>query len=596
MFIFEVYIGVGNLKALCFIFFVIIMVFDCTVQGQDIEQLGQKVYEDPLTINGTIAYQTAHANAYGSATRRPPYYWSLHGSLELRFFNQVSAPVSFTYSPQGNNFNYPFQRLQPFNQIGISPNYKSITIHLGYRTINLSRYSLSGNAFNGVGCEWKPKKRNVEAALLYGRFAKANADTLQLSLEGINSFDRWGYGCKFTYKPSRGKWSVVMFKASDKLDSYPFPVALISGTNTPKENLITGLVIQQRVLKRFLFNLEYMRSAYTFNTLDANYTLQEGLGIYNSFDWIFTPKTSSVYSGALDASLSWNPQFMTIQLAYKRLEGNYYSLGMPFLNNDLELSSINLSKRFLNKQLIISGNIGIQRNNLQGDQLAQTSRLAYGGSANYTINDQWSTAINYSNFTTNTLKVRIEQIDSLTYYQVTEQLNGQLNYRIADNKNINQQIGLNVAIQQANDLNENNSSLKNTSISYSGNVKSIGLNISARWTGLQSLSPIEERIGTGPTLNIRKSWFNQVFSTHLALNGMQYYVSGKLFNRLMNTRIGLNYNLWKAHSFNLNFNWMHRNDFVQGKAHGEYQLSLAYRYHFSKGKFFKRIKKHATNE
>jgi hypothetical protein len=124
--------------------------------SQDLEELAQKKNADPLQVSGSLSVTGAAASAYGMDTRRPPFYWALRGNLNLRLFDVIDAPMSITYSPQGNNLAYPFQRLQPFNQVGISPSYKSITLHLGYRSMNISRYSLSGNNFNGVGVERKP--------------------------------------------------------------------------------------------------------------------------------------------------------------------------------------------------------------------------------------------------------------------------------------------------------------------------------------------------------------------------------------------------------------------------------------------------------
>ncbi|MEQ8338575.1 MAG: hypothetical protein RIA62_14560 [Cyclobacteriaceae bacterium] len=36
---------------------------------------------------------------------------------------------------------------QPFNQYGMSPTYKNVTAHIGFRSMNFSRYSLAGHLF-----------------------------------------------------------------------------------------------------------------------------------------------------------------------------------------------------------------------------------------------------------------------------------------------------------------------------------------------------------------------------------------------------------------------------------------------------------------
>ena len=149
-----------------------ILIFACFAQGamgQDIEAI---IKADPLKVTGGLSTTTTFYHAEGTIpSSRPPFYSVFNANLNLNFFGLVSAPFQFTYSPQQNDFSYPFQNLQPFNQMGISPKYKGYTAHIGYRSMHLSKYSFSGNRFMGGGFEVANKGSKWIYGGFYGRLA-----------------------------------------------------------------------------------------------------------------------------------------------------------------------------------------------------------------------------------------------------------------------------------------------------------------------------------------------------------------------------------------------------------------------------------------
>ena len=553
---------------------------------QDVEQVTQQLKDakkaNPLQVSGGLGVNSGFSHAYGLSSQRPPFYWSLRGDLTLRFFDMVDAPLSISYTPQSSNFDYPFQRLQPFNQIGISPHYKSITVHIGYRSMAFSQFSLSGNNFYGAGIEWKPQNRPWETSFAYGRFARAIEDTALIDLPGATLFNRWGWAAKVTRKFKNGAYSFVMFNARDNINSYAFPDVFIEDV-TPKENLITGIVLRQRLLKKVTFQLEIMQSAFTDNTLSIERDNSNIRSIYNYAGPFFTPKDASSYQKAIDSRLNWTPRFVQIQLAYKRIDPGYQSLGIPFLNNDLEITSIGFTKRLLQNKLTASSNIGLQRNNLQNTEIDETRRIAMGGSLNYQFAKQWNTSIHYTNYTTNTVKIRIEEIDSLSYYQVTENLAFNLRYQFGDSEKSPQNISLNSSWQQAQDLEFTTSELRNLNIGYSYSVRATKLQIQSRWSVLhiQSINQAD-RIGTGPTFSIGKSVWQQKLHIKKATNLMIYYQNGATLNQTINTRLNVNYQLSSGHQLGLSFNWIDRRNATLNNRSGELQTSINYTYHFMK--------------
>ena len=119
-----------------------------------------------VKISGGLGLAGAFYNAFGAPAQRDPFYWQISGNLDITI-GQISLPFSATFNQQERSFT------QPFNQYGVSPKYKWITAHLGYRSLSFSEYSLSGNQFLGAGLELSPEKSIVKGKIVYGRFAKA---------------------------------------------------------------------------------------------------------------------------------------------------------------------------------------------------------------------------------------------------------------------------------------------------------------------------------------------------------------------------------------------------------------------------------------
>ena len=99
-----------------------------TITAQDIEQVNLK---KPIQLSGTINLQLESYSANGIDNRKKPFSWMISGTPVLTILG-VQMPFSFLFS------NFENRYYQPFNQYGISPKYKWITVHAGYRNIQFS--------------------------------------------------------------------------------------------------------------------------------------------------------------------------------------------------------------------------------------------------------------------------------------------------------------------------------------------------------------------------------------------------------------------------------------------------------------------------
>lgn len=127
------------LKIKYYIVFLFIAFTVFELQGQDLSQIGKG---EAIKVNGGISVSQLFNSSFGGEQRRDPYNYYLNGNLNFSIYG-LSIPLTFNFSNQ----QFGFQ--QPFNQYGLSPTYKWITLHAGYTSMSFSPYTLSGHLFLG---------------------------------------------------------------------------------------------------------------------------------------------------------------------------------------------------------------------------------------------------------------------------------------------------------------------------------------------------------------------------------------------------------------------------------------------------------------
>ena len=552
---------------------IVLLLWFGNTRAQDIESV---VKSDPIKINGSVSASTTYYNALGIDNRRPPFYWTINANLNISLFGVVSAPFSLQFSPQGNQFNYPYQQLQPFNKMGISPKYKAFTVHLGYRSMNFSRYTYSGNSFYGAGVEVAPKASKWRAQAFFGRLARALNETQNNNAAGITLYDRWAWGTKIGYGTGKHKAELILFKGWDNQNSLILTER--AAENPAKENVSLGINTKTTVLKNITLNVEYAISAFTTDA-SAEKTTLSGFNYAGGFGGLYQPRASSQFNSAINASLNYQHSLFNTAITYRRVDPEYQTLGIPFLNNDMEDITANVSWRMFKNTVNISTNGGFQRNNLSDEQLGRTVRLIGGVTANYAASDQLNINAGYSNFNTSTVRTRIELLDSLEYYQVTTTANAGANYRFGGDSAAHA-IMLMGNYQTANDIQENSSELYNGNLNYSYSHVPSGLalnaGINANINSFQGL----DNFGWGPIVGISRAFFNKALRTSLNAAYLKYANAGTPVNHTINTTMNLNYRLKKKHSFGLTAAYITKEDFQGGQSFSEYRGSLKYGYSF----------------
>ena len=512
------------------------------LSAQDLSNIGKN--KNPIKVSGGVSVTNIFYGASGIQARRSPWSYFVAGSVNIDVYG-FSIPLNVSYSNQKGSFT------QPFNQFGMSPKYKWITAHAGYRTMSFSPYSLAGHIFMGGGVDLTPGIYRISA--MYGRLNKGvSPDTLKQGA-GTPLYERWGYGLKLGIGKNGHSLDVMFFKARDLINSLSYQPRDLA----PAENLVIGLSGKTMLLKRVTLGIDYGASAYTRDTRVETVSETAKNPIYTS--GIFTPRASTSFYHAFKTSVMYAASKYSVQLAYERIDPGYLTMGSYFFNNDMENITVNTNTRLLKDKMNLSLNVGTQRNNLDKSKLTTTHRLISSANINYNPIEKLNLTASYSNFTTNS-KIQskfnpLQQLDSLDYYQLTQSANAGVNYSFG-NKERKKGVSLNGAYQVAGDNLSNpgqggKNSFYNVNFSYRYSIvpKNLTFNVGANYNENQMAGSSNSMIG--PTASVTKALFKKKLRSTVGGSWNIGYAGSLNNSRVVNIRWMNSYTLKKKHTLNV---------------------------------------------
>ncbi|MEY4002820.1 MAG: hypothetical protein RIT07_862 [Bacteroidota bacterium] len=373
------------------------------VFAQDVEQV---LKSKPIKAGGSVQMQQMFNHSLDGGQWNQPYNYVLSGNLNLTFFGVVHAPLQMLFSNMGNQFSQP-----TFNQTALHPQYKWLQLHMGRIAINWSPQTVGGHVFQGVATDLTPGKWTLSA--LYGRFQKAiSAPMDSLTPEVTPVFRRIGYGFRVGHRLKNAHWQATYFKAADDSNSLnPAPFLQL----TPQSNHVIGLLTDQVLFKKLMLNATYNVS-YLQNDMRVNQS----------------PARKQHYKGGL----AWQGKVQRWNLTYEYTDPEYRTLGAYYFNNDMENISAGTNLTALKGKLNLSGQAGLQRDNLDNRKNASMRRRVYSLQGQYRLGKSGMISGAYSSFTsfTNTrtftdyLQPNSPMLawDTLNFREVSESGNVQL--------------------------------------------------------------------------------------------------------------------------------------------------------------------------
>lgn len=345
----------------------------------------------PVTFGGGLNLQTGFYAINGAKARQPAFNYLISGSPTLTVYG-VSLPFSFTFS------NYQRDFRQPFNQFGLSPTYKWVTLHAGYRNISYSQFGMAGFTILGGGIELKPKK--FRFAFLYGRSQKAIADDTSKSIEtNLNdirypAYKRMIATLKLGYGSENNFIDLNILHGKD--DSTSIPFRPLTTSVLPSKNLVFDLANKLSFFeKKLVWQAEGAISAYTrdigFEPVDAK----------NAFvNKFLSPNVTTQLFTAFETKLDYNIKDFGIGAKFRKVSPDYQSMGAYYFQSDLQQILGNIKFSLLKSKIRFAGSLGIQKDNLLNKKLATTQRNIYNGNLSLNPNTKFGVDISVANFGT----------------------------------------------------------------------------------------------------------------------------------------------------------------------------------------------------
>lgn len=526
------------------LFIICCVLFPLSVMAQELSDIKNV---KSFAVNGSIGLNTSFYNASGIPNRQSPFAYGVNANATLTLYG-ISMPFSFTwYSNDKAGFK------QPFNQFGISPTYKWLTVHLGYRNVSFSEFTLNGYTFLGVGVEARPGKFRLGA--VYGKFNQNSEYDLAMA-DSIPKLTRTGWAAKVGYGTDERFVDISLLRIGDSprnfVDSLVKP-----GQPTPAQNLAVGVTSKFKITPRLFFNLDGSMSFFTHNRkMGQSDSIPHGL--LRFADNFITVNNTSEYHNAIKAGLSYRFTSSVItSIEYRRIDPGFQSMGSYFFNNDLELITFNQSASFLKNKMNARGSLGLQRDNLDKTKNSTSKRVIGSLSMNYNINQNWGVDASYSNFSTNQRAFKTVQNDSLMVYQVNHNLMLMPRF-MKTTETLSHTVMLNLNWMMLNDKNAKTSSMTDTDTKVAMLMYALGLlkqkiniNVGTNYTNMSNQNYHNQLIGG--TLGVT----SMLLKDKLSLNWNNSFMLNKINSEngtVFNTGLNANYRFLPQHSVTLDFN------------------------------------------
>ncbi len=503
--------------------------------AQDLNKIGKK---DMVTVNGGLNLNTIYLNTNNPNSTRDPFSWYANGNISVNALGW-SFPFSYQISNQSRTYS------QPFNQYAIAPTYKWVKLYAGWTNLTFSPYTLSGYPFFGGGVELSPK--NWKVTMLYGQFKK----TVEYNAEEESylemSYKRLGLGTKVEYNAKGYSVFGAYFKAKDVVNSLAYVPE--EANLYPQEGTVISGGGKAPLGKKLNIDGEYAYSSVTRNSLS------EGKAVSNVFlkSPLFSKQfvTTQNYA-AYKTGISFNEKYFGIAANYERVDPGYTTLGAFYFNNDLENFTLAPQLRLFKSKLNLSGNAGLQKNNLDETKLNTTSRWVGAVNFNFVPNTHWVITGAYSNFTSFTRNrpntnpfYTPTPADTLQFYQLSQSGNGFVSYNFNSGK-IKNSVSLNVnqvsSASAVSNVNQGNTNVFSANFSYSL-IKSEtrqNLSFTANYNNMQA--PEMLNVFYGPGLNYSRSFLKNTLNLSIGSIFNNSFTNNKSNGMVFSERLNVSFN------------------------------------------------------
>jgi len=384
--------------------------------GQDLGALSQ---QKPVTLTGSLDVRTVFYQAHGITARRKPVSYVLSGSPTLSLYG-LAVPLTFVLSEQDRQFR------QPFNQFGLSPTYKWVTVHGGYRNLTYSPFTLAGHTVLGAGVELTPGK--FRFGVLAGRFSRATTVDPVSGVLTPFSFSRRGVAAHVGAGTDKTFIDLSLVRARDDSSSVSratkLEAAKAGALNTavqPAENVALGLSGRVTIAKNWVVEGDGGLSFYTRNQashLPGENALPDALA--SLVGKLMTVNGSTEAYTAWQAAAGYQKSGSGLKVRYRRISPGYQSMGAYYFQDDVENLTLVPSFTLFKQHLRFNGNLGVQQDNLRRQKQITSRRFIGSVTTTVDFTDRLGVDVGYTNFSTDQQPGAVQIADTFRLAQTQQ--------------------------------------------------------------------------------------------------------------------------------------------------------------------------------
>ncbi|MBO0952971.1 hypothetical protein [Fibrella forsythiae] len=543
-----------------------------------------------VKVSGGLNAYAGFYTANGIEARNQTAPFGLSGQVTISLPQGISIPITAVLGNQGASFSVR----QPFNQFGISPTYKWLTVHGGYRNVTFSPFTLAGHTFLGGGVEANPGKLRLGA--VYGKFNNAISGTLA-DANVLPSYGRRGYAVKLGYGKPGNYIDLTMLRAQDDSSSIASVPESATQTVKPAENLVVGLSSRLLIVKYFTVEIDAALSAYT-RDLRAGTVDAEGRNpVVRLFGKLYTPRLSTQLTQAVQASVGYRDSWGSVKLQYKRIDPNFQTMGAYYFQSDIESYAIAPTVNLLQSKLRITGSYGVQFDNLANSRSVRTGRTIGSLLISYNPATKFGFDLQLSNYGISQQAGLRPVIDTLRLAQNNFSATANLRYTL-QKEDVVQSFNLTTTYQQLSDLNQRTAAQTenknlNVNLSYFYQQTTTGWGLTGMLTYTQTNLPVAATLGLpdstgvgssvntgivrfyGPTLGANQAFFGRKLTTSLTasyLVNQQMGVTGKV----LTASLSGTYQVAKRQTLNATLYYLNTDTGIQAQRFNELRGNLGY--------------------
>lgn len=511
-----------------------------SLQGQDFSQIRSS---DPLKITGSIGTQNTFFTSSNGLGYRSPFSNNLFMNLNFSVYG-FDVPLAFYYANNNSGFTHPFV------QFGMSPRYKALQLHLGYRSMNFSSYTYSGLNFLGAGLEYNWKI--IRIGVFAGTLNQAVSDDPLLPTPRMPMYKRNAVGAKVGIGSANNYLDVIVFKAKDDTNSVlPSWRQQLAGL----ENLVVGTSARVSIGRFLVISSDIAGSVFS-NDVNAMQLDAEELDPYVSY---FTPRFSTTLRYAGDVKANLRLGNFNLLTTYRYIQPDYYSLGTSFFNHNLQSLGVNLNTLFFNNRLVVGLSAHGQEDNVSKRQLYTNRAMVYNANVTARLTHDFNLTASYNGFNQNqtdgraaiTDSVRIDRLmHNFTLAPSLNIIRGNLAHGYSGNLNLSVNKNRNPLVQDFGDINTLAAGL-----GYNLMINDRNLNVMANWNLQNSSSEFHKfnssNLGLGVTKRLLPDGnLNVSLNSNLSFSNVNEEMKGLS----VMTSAGAAYTYKQKHSANLRLN------------------------------------------